>query len=883
MKKLLRDAWRAVTGIKAGDSQRDRIPAPDSPRSADGRPDPEEAAFEAALAAHQAGRISEAQAAYLQILKRLPDHAPALHFLGVSHGQAGDFQQAEKLIRQSILLRPLPEYFSNLAMVLDGQGRCDEAIVARREGLRLAPESAAAHVALGDALVAAGRMGEAEPSFRAALRLLPDDADIFFKLGAVLVELGRDIEAVEAYRSALALRPSFVDVCNNLGNLLAGMGRYAEAESAYRQALVLQPGAAAVHCNLGQLLQKTDRHVEAEDAYRRALQLQPDFAVAFNNFGNLYAATGRVPEGEKAYRRALELQPDYADAWNNLGNLFRSTVRRSAAEDAYRQALALKPDFAKAWSNLGMLLEEMDRMDEAKAAHQRALSLAADDAVAHFNLANFFCRINCNDEAEAAYRRALELKPVYPEACGNFGSLLQGGGRLVEAETFFRKALAMAPDSAAAHYNLAGLLLETMRLAEAEVMLVRTLELKPDLADACNRLGTLYKETGRVIEAETAYRRATVLQPESAGNLTNLGLLLHEVERFAEAEECYRAALAIDPKNDFAQYNFGLYCLSRKRLREGWEGYERRWQMKGFNPLRHQTPQLPWRGEALTGQTMVVWQEQGVGDVILYAGLIPDLLAKGPRLVVECEARLVPLLARSFPQAKVVMRSDHVHPAALETHWQSPLGSLCRWLRASLADFKWHGPYLKPDAARVTEFRERYRQSGGGPVIGISWRSSNYKVGTRKSLSLSALAPLLKLPGATFVNLQYGQCADEIAGLARDYGVKLYTDDAVDSLKDLDGFAAQVAAMDLVISTSNSTVHFAGALGIPVWTLLPRGDALLWYWFHDCESSVWYPSMRLFRQDSPGDWSGPIARILETLPVFIAEYLRNRGADSGDS
>jgi len=350
--------------------------------------------------------------------------------------------------------------------------------------------------------------------------------------------------------------------------------------------------------------------------------------------------------------------------------------------------------------------------------------------------------------------------------------------------------------------------------------------------------------------------------------------LLHEVERFTEAEDFYRAALNLDPENDFAQYNFGLYCLSLGRLGEGWGGYERRWQMKGFNALRHQSPQRPWHGDPVAGQSMVVWQEQGVGDVILYAGLIPDLLARGPRLILECEARLVSLLARSFPQAQVVMRSDIVHPATLETHWQSPLGSLCRWLRPGHEDFKWRGAYLKPDGKRVSEFRERYRRLGDGPVIGISWRSGNYKVGTRKSLHLSALAPLLKLPGAVFVNLQYGDCKEDLESLARDSGIRLYTDDAVDALKDLDVFAAQVAAMDLVISTSNTTVHFAGALDIPVWTMLPGGDALLWYWFRGIETSAWYPSMRLFRQDSPGDWSGPIDRIKALLPEFIAAHQR---------
>ena len=871
MKKLLREAWRAVTGLKAGDSQRDDKPASGS--SGAGMSDAD-AVFEGALAAHQAGNLSEAQATYHRILKHVPDHAPALHFLGVSHGQTGDLEQAETLIRQSIRLLPIPEYFGNLAMVLDRQGRHDEAIAARRKAAELAPDNTALLMALGDTLAAAGRSAEAEEPFRAALRLLPEDADIFFKLAELLVRLQRNDEAVEAYRGALIRRPLFPDASNNLGNLLAAMGRDAEAEATYRQVLSLQPDAAAVHCNLGQLLQKTGRFEEAEAAFSKALELQPGFTAALNSIGNLYAASGRSADAVQAYRRAIELRPDYADVHNNLGNLLKSLGQRDEAEAAYRKSLSIKPDFAKAWSNFALLMEEAGRMEEAEAAHQQVLSLTNDDATAHFNQANFFCRVDRNADAEAAYRRALQLRSEYPEACGNLAALLQGGGRLAEAESFFRLALEQDPDSAAAHYNLAGLLLETRRFTDAEAMLVHALELQPDLADACNRLGTLYKESGRVVEAEAAYRRAIVLQPENSGNLSNLALLLHEIERFAEAEECYRAALTIDPGNDFAQYNFGLYCLSRGRLKEGWEGYERRWQMKGFNALRHQSPQRSWQGQPLAGQSMVVWQEQGVGDVILYAGLIPDLLARGPRLVLECEARLVPLLARSFPQAQVVMRSDMAHPATRETHWQSPLGSLCRWLRPGHEDFKRDGAYLTPDSKRVSEFRERYRRLGDGPVIGISWRSGNYKVGTRKSLHLSTLAPLLKLSGAVFVNLQYGDCKEELESLARDSGIRLYTDDAVDALKDLDAFAAQVAAMDLVISTSNSTVHFAGALDVPVWTLLPRGDALLWYWFRDCENSVWYPGMRLFRQDNPGDWSGPIKRIQGMLPAFIAAHQR---------
>ena len=802
MKKLLRDAWRAVTGNNSGDAW--------LPRSAVSAA--VDKAFQAALGAHQAGHFSEAQLAYSRILDQIPDHAPALHFLGVSHSQTGDLVQAERLIRESIKLQALPEYYSNLAMVLERQGRHDEAIAATRDAVRQAPDQAAPFAALGDRLFAARRMVEAEDAYRNALQLRPEDADLWLRFGVVLARLQRGADAAEAYRRTLALQPGNVEACNNLGLLLVGMERTGEAET--------------------------------------------------------------------AYRRALELQPDYADAHNNLGVLLKEQGRAAEAEAAYRGATAAKPDFMRAWSNLGLLLDDQARFVDAETAHLRALSLEPDNATVHFNLANVYGKTNRNAEAEAAYRRALELKPDYPEAWGNLAALLHGGGRLEEAESLFRRALALDPQSAAVHYNLGGLLLDKGLHAEAEALLDRALVLQPDLADAHNRAGTLYKETGRPVQSEAAYRQALRLRPDSTGTLTNLALLMHETERFAEAEEIYHRVLEIDPAHDFAHYNLSLLFLSQKRFQEGWSGYEHRWKMKGFNALRHQTRHAPWQGEPLSGETMVVWQEQGVGDVILYAGMLSDLIARDVHLIVECEARLVPLFSRSFPQAQVVARSDHAHPLIGQAHWQSPLGSLCRWLRQRPEDFTWRGPYLVPEAARVVELRKRYRGSGAGLVIGISWRSSNYKVGARKSLPLSAWVPLLKSPGVTFVNLQYGDCREELGRLERDHCVTVLQDKDVDALKDLEGFSAQVAAMDMVISTSNSTAHFAGALGIPVWTLLPRGDALLWYWFRETEQSLWYPGMRLFRQGRPGDWTGLLEKVQAALAEFIAEHEKNRIAES---
>ncbi len=872
MKKLLRGAWQAVTKKNHAQSRSaNEVESASQSRLHDGLA-AVDAAFDRAQILHQAGNLTEAQAAYRSILARMPEHAPTLHFLGVSYGQAGDLAEAERLIRKSIEIRESSEYFSNLALVLDKQGKQGETVSALCNALRLAPDNIVMHGNLGDLYVGYAQYADAERAYRNALALQPDDVDTNFKLAGVLTELKCFTEAVGAYRRALSLRPEFADASNNLGNLLKGMRRYSEAEDAYKQTLILQPGAAAVYCNLGQLLQETGRYDESEAAIRRAAELQPELAGAHFNLGILCAARGRRSEAEVAIRRGLELQPDNVDAHNNLGNVLMEMDRCAEAEAAYRQALMFNPDHADAWDNLGLLLRDAGKFDEAEAAYRKALSVKPDRAITHNNLANLLYKKNRTTEAEAAYRHALALQPDYADACSNLGALLQENGRMAEAELFHRKALQLKPDAVAVHNNFGCLLLAARRFAEAEGVFNHALVLQPDLADAYAGLGNIFKETARYAEAEVAYRRAIALEPKLAGAHGNLGFLLQWSERFDEAEAAFRQAVALSPESDLAQYNLALFCLAQKRFCEGWMGYERRWKIKDFNSVPSQHSQAQWQGETLAGGSILVWQEQGVGDIVLYAGMIHDLTEQAAHVIVECEPRLVPLLARSYPQARIVERSDPPDIATLKARWNSPIGSLGRWLRTRKEDFSRQGAYLSADANQVAVFRQRYHALGRGPVVGISWRSNNEKVGHSKSMSLADWAPLLALQGAIFVNLQYGDCEEELSRLKRDTGVTVYHDNTVNSLKDLDGFAAQVAAMDLVISTSNSTVHFAGALGVSVWTLLPKGDGLLWYWFSEGDDSLWYPSMRLFRQDSIGDWSGLLVRVAEAFRDFLIKF-----------
>lgn len=255
----------------------------------------------------------------------------------------------------------------------------------------------------------------------------------------------------------------------------------------------------------------------------------------------------------------------------------------------------------------------------------------------------------------------------------------------------------------------------------------------------------------------------------------------------------------------------------------------------------------------------------GVGDHVLYGTLIADVQRRyGGPVTVAVEPRLTALFARSFPGGSitVVDRGVPVPDATI----QCPFGSLGAWVRHQDADFG-DGIYLKPDNARSAVLRKRYAALGGpgNRLVGLSWRSGNWQVGDYKSLDLQALLPILQRPGYVWINLQYGAVDAEIATFRQQHGITIHQDTDIDPMQDLDGFAAQVSALDCVISSSNSTVHFAGAQGVPCYMLLAAGRGRMWYWPRQGMRAAWYSSLRLLRQDSPGNWDSSLRQMEELL------------------
>ncbi len=442
-------------------------------------------------------------------------------------------------------------------------------------------------------------------------------------------------------------------------------------------------------------------------------------------------------------------------------------------------------------------------------------------------------------------------------------------GRFSEAERIYRQILAIDANHADSLHLLGMIEFQAGNHAAAVRMIRRAIAIDKTQAAYHANLGTVLQSQGGLDEAATCYERALALQPNSPEIHTNLGNIFHAQDKVDEAIACHERALALKPDVAEAHYNLGLARLLKGDFASGWPHLEWRWQTKDHDTPMRAYPQPLWTGEKLESGRVLIWGEQGVGDEIMFAGLIPDAIRTGNRFMLDCDPRLKPLFARSFPGVHVVsgysLGNDSEHHPEVDIAAHLPSGTLRALFRASTTAFAaTTSPYLIGDAVAREQFRGRY--SDGRPLVGLAWHTRNQKTGRERSIELPLLTPLFERTDIQWVSLQYGD-HDALENQATAAGASIRIDRTVDQLADIDIFAAQIAALDLVITIDNSTAHLAGALGIPVWVLLPF--ARDWRWLQVREDSPWYPTMRLFRQPQRGDWQSVIQKVRSALSAFI--------------
>ncbi|HUD88067.1 MAG TPA: tetratricopeptide repeat protein [Xanthobacteraceae bacterium] len=381
--------------------------------------------FAAGLAHHQAGRLAQAETLYRETLALEPDHADALHLLGVLASQIGRHDVAVELIDRAIARdRSSPRYYSNRGLALAGLQRFAEAIASYDRALSLRPEDPEVLYNRGNALLALARPDEALATYERALRARPDYAEAMCNRGAALAALGRNAEVLASYDRVLAKHPDHAEALSNRGNALKALGRFGEALASYDRALMMRPDDAQACFNRGVTLHELKRFDLALASYDSALAMRPDHAEALSNRGDALRELGRLEEALASYDRALTARGEFAEALSNRGNVLRAMRRFDDALASYDAALRLRPDYPEAWSNRAATLQALDRLDEALASCDRALALRPDLVEALNNRASVLQELHRFDESLSTYDHLAAIAPDHAEAQMNRALLL---------------------------------------------------------------------------------------------------------------------------------------------------------------------------------------------------------------------------------------------------------------------------------------------------------------------------------------------------------------------------------------------------------------------------------------------------------------------------
>lgn len=540
----------------------------------------------------------------------------------------------------------------------------------------------------------------------------------------------------------------------------------------------------------------------------------------------------------------------------------------------------------------GLRCLKQEQQERAVAHFRDAVDLAPQYPRAYNNLGYVLLELDDAPGAIEACQQAVRFDPNYHLARNNLGNALRARGDFKYARRHYEAAIRLQPDYAIAHYNLGVVHIELGDYSAAQLCFNRALDLNPALDVAWNRLADAQCKSGNFNAALASHDRALAMSPDNARFHADKALVLSRAHRLEASAEQYRQALEIEPDSADFHSDLGLVLLMKGDFGPGWAEHEWRLELsrgdgvmltpdgrqvpieidesQRTGPRNTRFPQAPWDGSPLDGRTLLIWGEQGIGDEFMFASMFGEIIDQAAHVVIECDHRSIPLMQRSFPAAEFVGKSSPSQRRTQDTSidFKCAMGSLGYRLRPDEASFsRARTGYFRADAGRTAALRERY-ESGDTPcVVGIAWRTANTAAARHRNAALDLWHGVFARSGVRFVSLQYGDHSSEIERVRAATGVEIIQDSEVDPIKDLDGFAAQVAAMDLVISIDNSTVHMAGALGRPVWTLLPFSPD--WRWMLDRGDSLWYPSMRLFRQAAFGDWPPVFGRVAAALKDFV--------------
>jgi Flp pilus assembly protein TadD len=463
--------------------------------------------------------------------------------------------------------------------------------------------------------------------------------------------------------------------------------------------------------------------------------------------------------------------------------------------------------------------------------------------------------------AEPLYRKVLAAQPKNPDALYLLGLITQATRRYAESTELFQRAVNEQPNNAKFLVNL-GLSAGGMGLGQTERAIEafrKAVAIDPKIPEAWSNLGNEFRNSERFEEAIECYQKALQLRPNFADAQCNLGVALQETRPTLQpAIEAFEKAIAMDPNFATAHWNLGFSLLLLGDFSRGLAEYEWRWKT-GTVVIPRQIRRPQWGGEPLNGRRLFLHAEQGLGDTIHMSRYVPLVAQRGGVVILECPAPLVPLL-RGLPGLAEIIPAGQ-HPPDFDVH--CPLMSLPLVFKTTLETIPGNVPYLPVDEKLRDEWAQKIPADPDRPRVGLVWAGQpGNKNDHNRSIRLEQLAPLADAKRMRFFSVQKGTASEQAKNPPKEMTITDYTAD----IKTFADTAAMLANLDLVITVDTSVAHVAGAIGRPIWIMIPiRPD---YRWMLDRDDSPWYPTMRIFRQKTRGDWGEVISRVKDSLLQF---------------
>jgi tetratricopeptide (TPR) repeat protein len=540
--------------------------------------------------------------------------------------------------------------------------------------------------------------------------------------------------------------------------------------------------------------------------------------------GISHQQAGRLEEARRQYRKILWRQPHDFNALYLSGTIAYRLGNNRDAIRYLRQTIFLRGDHAEAHKKLGDIFLEQGETSEAIAAYQNAVAHKPEYFDAHFNLANLFWQTGDSERAAFHYEQVIAHNPNFVLAYSNLGAVFHAQGKIEEATDCLRRALEIGSDLAEANYNL----------------------------------GTMLFKQGKSESALPYLQKAVALNPQSAEARNVLGNSLREQGQLSAAIDCYKEAIELNPDYAEAHRNLGTALLTLGDFQQGLDEYEWRWQM----PIFQQDPassliQPLWDGSDLAGKSILIHSEQGYGDTLQFIRYLSLLKERNASVVVACPSPLIRLLSHMEGIEAIADRYDSL-PA---TNWRIPLMSLPHLFGTTLESIPNRIPYISAPETIEREFRAPQHNIH----VGIVWASkAGHLTANKRSCPFNLLSLILSIPGIYFYSLQK-DVPDSERHLLEAHHERIT--DLGHQIGDFADTAGLISKMDLIITVDTAIAHLAGAMGKPVWVLLPHTSD--WRWLLDRDDSPWYPTMRLFRQKQIGNWEGVITRVAMDLRKWI--------------